>query len=155
MITLFLRLHFVPQSLIQKLRRIDWLGSALFIASSTSFIIPLTWGGVMYPWSSWRTLVPLTVGVCGLISFVLYEKFCATEPVIRLSVFGSRTGVVTYIGTFVHGILVCLLTSSSFCILSDYLKPNQHQEPLTFFPSSGPSYTTSPSTTKPSKTSRP
>lgn len=106
MITLFLRLHFVPQSLMKKLRRIDWVGSALFIASLTSFIIPLTWGGVIYPWSSWRTLVPLVIGASGLISFVLYEKFIAAEPVIRLSVFGNRTGVVTYIGSFVHGVLV-------------------------------------------------
>lgn len=118
MITLFLRLNFVPQSLVQKLRRIDWIETALFIASSTSFIIPLTWNGVNYPWSSSRTLVPLIIGACGLISFVVYEKFCAMEPVIRLSVFGNLTGVVTYLGTFVHGALVFLLTPSSYSILS-------------------------------------
>lgn len=129
MIALFLRLNFVRQSLVQKLRRVDWIGSALFIASSTSFIIPLTWGGVIYPWSSSRTLVPLIVGACGLISFVLYEKFFAKEPVIRLSVFGNRTGVVTYLGTFVHGILVCLLTFSSYYILSPYyLKTRQKNQ---------------------------
>lgn len=111
MIILFLRLHFVPQSLVKKLKRIDWLGSALFIASLSSFIVPLTWGGVIYPWSSWRTIVPLTIGAGSLISFVAYEKFVATEPVIRLSVFGTRTGVVTYFGSFVHGVLVCFFSS--------------------------------------------
>lgn len=116
MIALLLRLNFVPQSLVQKLRRIDWIETALSIASSTSFIIPLTWNGVNYPWSSSRTLVPLIIGACGLISFVVYGKFCAMEPVIRLSVFGNL--IVTYLGTFVHGALVFLLTPSSYSILS-------------------------------------
>jgi hypothetical protein len=117
MISLFLKLDFVPQSLAKKLKRVDWLGSALFIASLTSFMIPLSWGGILYPWNSWRTLLPLAIGALGLIGFVSYERFIAIEPLMRLSVFATRTGVVTYIGAFVHGILVYkflyLLSSST------------------------------------------
>lgn len=69
-------------------------------------MIPLTWGGIMYSWTSWRTLLPLIIGAVGLGMFVLYERFIAEEPVIRLSVFGTRTGIVTYFGAFVHGVLV-------------------------------------------------
>lgn len=67
-------------------------------------------GGVSYAWESWRTLVPLIVGLVGLIGFVLYEKYGAREPLIRLSIFQNRTAIVNYLGTIIHGmVLWCLL----------------------------------------------
>ncbi len=60
----------------------------------------------MYPWSHWRTLVPLLTCSAGLVGFVFYEAYVATEPLIRLSVFKNRTAAVTYLGTFVHGIVL-------------------------------------------------
>lgn len=107
---LFLKLHFVPQKLVDQLRRVDWVGSVLFIGSTTSFLIPITWGGVMYPWTSWRTLVPLIIGIVGLIVFVPYEAYVAKEPLIRLVIFKNRTSAASYLGTMLHGmILWCLL----------------------------------------------
>ena len=52
-----LKLAFKHTELSEKLRRVDWIGSVLFIGSTTSFLIPVTWGGVSYAWDSWRTLV--------------------------------------------------------------------------------------------------
>lgn len=52
-----LTLAFKRTQLSEKLRRVDWIGSVLFIGSTTSFLIPVTWGGVSYAWDSWRTLV--------------------------------------------------------------------------------------------------
>lgn len=43
-IPLFLRLNAVPSSVAEKLKRVDWVGSFIFVASMTSFLIPLTWG---------------------------------------------------------------------------------------------------------------
>lgn len=106
MVVLFLRMNVVPESIAAKLRRVDWVGSFVFVASTTSFLIPLTWGGIMYPWSHWRTLVPLILGATGLVGFVLYERYLAVEPVIRLSVFRNRTAVLGYFGTALHGIIV-------------------------------------------------
>lgn len=77
----------------------------LFIAATTGFLIPITWGGVMYPWNHWRTLVPLIVCGVGLIVFVIYEEWITRkgyEPMIRLSVFKNRTAAVTYFGTFIR-----------------------------------------------------
>ncbi|TGO48738.1 hypothetical protein BCON_0231g00220 [Botryotinia convoluta] len=65
-IPICLKLNIKQGSMWTKLKAFDWFGSFLFVASVTSFLIPLTWGGVMYAWSSVRTLVPLLVGV-GLI----------------------------------------------------------------------------------------
>lgn len=89
-----------------KLRRVDWVGCVLFVGSAVSFLIPLTWGGVMYSWSSWRTLVPLIVGVFGLILFVIWGEKFATEPLIPFRVMKNRSAAVNYLGTFLHGLIL-------------------------------------------------
>jgi hypothetical protein len=96
MIPIFLKLNFLPSSMASKLRRVDWVGTVVFVGSTTSFLIPITWGGVMYAWTSWRTLVPLTIGAVGLVGFVFWEMYGAPEPLIRLSVFGNRSACIAY-----------------------------------------------------------
>ena len=44
MIPLFLSLQYKTGDFLEKLKRVDWLGSFIFIASTTSFLIPVTWG---------------------------------------------------------------------------------------------------------------
>lgn len=105
-VPLFLRSNFAPANLALQLRRVDWIGSVLFIASTTSFLIPITWGGVSYAWSSWHTLVPLLLGLLGLTSFILYEARVATEPLIPLTLFQNRTAAVNYLGTIIHGMIL-------------------------------------------------
>ncbi|KAL8994387.1 MAG: hypothetical protein Q9169_005622 [Polycauliona sp. 2 TL-2023] len=105
-VPLFLKLAFKPTSLTAQLARVDWFGSFLFIASTTSFLIPITWGGVSYAWTSWHTLVPLCLGIAGLISFIAYEEVVATEPLIRLVIFKNRTAAVSYSATVLHGMIL-------------------------------------------------
>ena len=106
MVFLLLKQNFKRTQLGQQLRRVDWIGSVIFIGSTTSFLIPVTWGGVSYPWSSWRTLVPLLIGVAGLIAFVLYEALVAPEPLIRLSIFSNATSAAAYFQTVIHGMIL-------------------------------------------------
>jgi hypothetical protein len=112
MIVIFLRLNHRTNAFAEKLREVDWVGTVLFIASLTGFLIPLTWGGVMYPWSSWRTLVPLIVSAFGLVGFVVYEEWLAGQgkaPLIPFEVMKSRTAIVTYFGTFFRKLSINLL----------------------------------------------
>ncbi|KAK1088756.1 hypothetical protein LTR33_000392 [Friedmanniomyces endolithicus] len=60
----------------------------------------------MYPWTSWRTLVPLLVSAAGLVAFVVWEERYAREPLIRTSVTKNRTVAVTYLGDFLQGLLL-------------------------------------------------
>ncbi|KAL5315344.1 hypothetical protein ACEPPN_016211 [Leptodophora sp. 'Broadleaf-Isolate-01'] len=101
-----LRLHIKGGSIWTKLRAFDWFGSFLFVAATTSCLIPVTWGGVMYNWFSWRTLVPLILGLFGLIGFTLYSFYISTEPLIRRTLFNTPTAIVAYIGTLVQGLIV-------------------------------------------------
>ena len=64
----------------------------------------------MYAWNSVGTLVPMIIGTVGLIVFTLYEKYVATDPMIPMSIFGTRTAVVNYVGILIHGLtLWCIL----------------------------------------------
>lgn len=98
MIILFLNLHFQRSTLAKKLARIDWVGTLLFISSTTGFLIPVTWGGVNFAWRSWHTLVPLLTCGIGLIVFVIWEEYFASDPLIRMRIFKNRTAAATYFG---------------------------------------------------------
>ena len=101
-----LRLKHPPGDLISKLVHFDWVGAVLLTASTTSFLMPVSWGGVMFPWSSFRTLVPLILGICGLVIFFIYDRYFVKTPLIPLSILNNRTAAVNYIGTIVHGIVL-------------------------------------------------
>ncbi|CAG8426064.1 unnamed protein product [Penicillium salamii] len=101
---------FYEESTKQKLGRVDWIGFGLFIPSISSFLIPLTWGGELFDWKSWHTLVPLLVGVAGLAAFVIYEMFIAKEPFLLKTIFRDWNAKLVYVQTFLHGLIVwCLL----------------------------------------------
>ncbi|PQE20256.1 major facilitator superfamily transporter protein [Rutstroemia sp. NJR-2017a BBW] len=120
-IGLFLKINRTAGKLTEKVKRFDWLGSVIFVASSVSFLIPVTWGGVMYAWDSWRVLFPLLVGVAGLVGFAFYERRLSSrafdsegnllpgenvEPIIRFSIFNNWTTRIAYFQTMVHGIVL-------------------------------------------------
>lgn len=106
MVPAFMKLNLIPGSIAQKLKRVDWLGNIIFIAATTSFLIPITWGGVQYPWTSWHTLVPLFVGVAGLVGFAVYEKYVAAEPTIRLDVLGNYNMAYSLFAGFINNLIV-------------------------------------------------
>ncbi|KAL4770136.1 major facilitator superfamily domain-containing protein [Aspergillus nidulans var. acristatus] len=105
LILFFFRLERPSGSLKAKLRRIDYIGTTLFISSLSSFLIPLTWGGIMYPWTSWHTLVPLCLGAAGLAVFTVYS-IKATDPMIPRSVFGNRSAVIAFITSGLQGLIL-------------------------------------------------
>ncbi|KAJ5679515.1 hypothetical protein N7462_007759 [Penicillium macrosclerotiorum] len=109
LIPIFLKLDRKPAPLLESLKCVDYIGSILFVASLSSFLIPLTWGGIMYEWDSWHTLVPLILGLVGLAGFVLYEKDFAQQPLVPIVIFNNRTILASYIGTFLHGIILWAL----------------------------------------------
>ncbi|KAF6813796.1 major facilitator superfamily transporter [Colletotrichum plurivorum] len=91
----------------QRLRRIDWAGNAILIASVTSLLLSLTWAGTLHPWSSWRTLVPMVLGLTGLAGFVYFESGpWLSEPTMPVRLFQNRTSAAVYATSFLHGMLL-------------------------------------------------
>jgi hypothetical protein len=63
---------------------VDRVGAMLFIASISCFLIGTSWVGQMYPWSSWNTYVPITLGVAGVVGTLVWERYGAETHFIHL-----------------------------------------------------------------------
>ncbi|KAI1374781.1 MFS general substrate transporter [Hypoxylon crocopeplum] len=103
---LFLRVHWDKSATAyEKLRRLDYVGNGILIASAVSILIALTWADVLYTWASWHILVPLIVGVSGMILFVVFEGLpSVTEPVMPLRLFHNRTAIILYVISFLNAV---------------------------------------------------
>jgi hypothetical protein len=103
---IFLKLEHRERTTKEKLSDIDWIGSFLLIASTTSFLIPVTWGGVMYSWSHWRTLVPLIIGALGLVGFTYFEGCIAKTTTIPVALFRNPSTSISYFISFLQGMVL-------------------------------------------------
>ncbi|CAG8458779.1 36321_t:CDS:2 [Racocetra persica] len=77
----FLHLPKPPGSLLNKIKRVDIIGTIVMISSTVCILLPLNWGGSTYPWNSPVVIIPLCVGAIGYIIFGLVENYIVTEPV--------------------------------------------------------------------------
>lgn len=87
------------------MKRVDWAGNALLVAAVTSILLALTWGGSEQPWSSWRTILPLVLGLIGLFLFLAFETK-VPEPTTPLRLFTNRTSLAGFWCAFTHNMLV-------------------------------------------------
>ncbi len=89
----------------RRLKRIDWVGNIIFVLSMVSVLIALSWSGSTYPWSSYRIIVPLTLGFVGFGLFIVYEasSFCV-NPTMPLHLFSNRTSGTAFALTFLHSL---------------------------------------------------
>ncbi|ORY70309.1 major facilitator superfamily domain-containing protein [Pseudomassariella vexata] len=104
-INIFLRLKSVPGSLREKVRRADWAGTAISVSAVTTLLLGMTWGGVMFPWDSWQTIIPILVGLLGLFGFAMYEKRFPVEPIIRIDLLCSYNMLYSLMAAFFHTVL--------------------------------------------------
>ncbi|KAL0935207.1 major facilitator superfamily transporter [Colletotrichum truncatum] len=109
MVFFFLKQTKIPGDFMGKLGRFDWLGSFLFTAGSTSFLFGISTGGVMYEWNSFRSLLPLILGVVILVVFGYWELKLAKEPIINKGIFNNWTMIANYIMTVFHGMILWTL----------------------------------------------
>ncbi|OJJ34594.1 hypothetical protein ASPWEDRAFT_113823 [Aspergillus wentii DTO 134E9] len=72
-------------SVLKRLRRLDYLGSALLIIAFVAGVIGLNFGGVQYPWHSGGIIAALVVSGVAFVAFALQQVFClATTAQTRL-----------------------------------------------------------------------
>ncbi|KAJ5823819.1 Major facilitator superfamily domain general substrate transporter [Penicillium robsamsonii] len=110
LVLLFLFLHTEYQrdtTFSQKIKRIDYIGNFLIMGATAAVLCALTYGGSRYAWSSWRIVVPLVLGLAGLVIFMVFEqsKF-SREPVVPPRLFKNRTSLVVFINTFLFTVLL-------------------------------------------------
>ncbi|KAJ5648323.1 hypothetical protein N7490_004695 [Penicillium lividum] len=71
-----------------QLRSVDWFGQALFIASF------------------YQTLLPLCLGVVGIVVKIFWEFFGTSHPFIRLSILTDRSSLAVYTAAIVQGTIM-------------------------------------------------
>jgi EmrB/QacA subfamily drug resistance transporter len=86
--------------------RIDYPGAALLVAATTSVLLLLSWGGVVYPWAS-AVILGLGATSAILIVILVIQELNAAEPILPMRLFRNAT--------FSIGVVVCsLLMMSAF-----------------------------------------
>jgi MFS family permease len=110
LVFVFLKLRIPPGSFKEKIGRMDWIGNAIVMASSTAIVIALTWGGIQFSWSSVQVLVPLILGLVGIAAWFIYEGTFATHPIVPYRLLSNRTSLSGYIQTFIVPIPVFATT---------------------------------------------
>lgn len=79
------------RSRMDQLKRLDFVGLALFISGLVLFLMGLSWGGQSYPWKSAQTISTIVVGVAALVAFVLYDTYLHQgDPLLPMHLFKSR-----------------------------------------------------------------
>jgi hypothetical protein len=82
----------------QQLKDFDYVGTFLFVAGLTLFILGLSWGGGVYPWKSAHTIATMVIGGVTLISFALWEVYAdLKEPLLPVHLFKNFAWVVSCI----------------------------------------------------------
>lgn len=82
----------------------------IFVAGVTALVLGLTWGGSTYSWSSFRVLVPLILGIFGILAFVVLELRYVAYPTVPFAALKDRTTLVGYVQTFIHSlIMMCIV----------------------------------------------
>jgi MFS family permease len=107
----FLTLKPQPGRLLEKILRVDFIGASTFTLSLSLFLIPITWGGVLFAWSSPYTIVLMIVGIVGLFAFFVAEaRLNIEKPFIPLQTLTNRTAVLTQITIILQSLILYGLT---------------------------------------------
>jgi EmrB/QacA subfamily drug resistance transporter len=93
---------FLKLPTVRRRARIDWLGAFLLGAGVTALVLMTTWAGTEFAWVSVPTFLLVAVALGGGAAFVWWE-LRATEPLVPLTVFRSRSFTMVSILAFVSG----------------------------------------------------
>jgi hypothetical protein len=94
-------------SFSQRMKRLDFVGNGILMASTVAILFALTYGGSKYAWSSWHTLVPLILGLCGFLAFAAYENSSfPSESVMPPHLFSHRTSFIVAVNTWLNSALL-------------------------------------------------
>lgn len=106
LLALFLQVNYKKDSFANMVRRVDLSGNALLIAAIVAVLLALTYGGAEQPWSSWRIIVPLVLGIAGFAAFLVLESTkLVPEPTMPFRLFSNRTSLAAFGITFIHATL--------------------------------------------------
>ncbi|KAG0265808.1 hypothetical protein DFQ27_000343 [Actinomortierella ambigua] len=102
-VIVFLRLPFESQKLKEQLARIDYIGTLLIIAVVVCLLLPITWGGVEYPWNH-GAIIGLFCVAAALIATLVYAETKAYEAIVPPRLFKNFNVATIFLVNFFTGI---------------------------------------------------
>ncbi|KAF4996731.1 hypothetical protein FGRMN_4294 [Fusarium graminum] len=90
------------------IKNLDWIGILLYIISSTSLVLPLTWAGSRFPWKSPQTIAPLAVSAVVFVALGVYERR-TKRPMFPQSMFKEKSTILQFVNATIHGILMWMV----------------------------------------------
>ncbi|CAK5262070.1 unnamed protein product [Mycena citricolor] len=124
----------------QKLLAIDYIGTILTLAGCALLMLPLIWGGVIFPWTSSVVLAPLVSGFVVVGLFCFWEWKGARLPIVPSASSGLCSGeiVTLLVHIFKHstvtGVLIAMFVNGFVFFSSLYYLPQFFQAALGFSP---------------------
>jgi len=103
-ILFFLPLKHNSGEYLEKMKKIDYGGVVLNIASTLLVLVPLSGGGVTYAWSSPFFIAATVTGVVLAILFVLYEWKLVALPIMPLRLYRAPHCWALYLQSFLTGL---------------------------------------------------
>lgn len=103
-ILFFLPLKHRSGDYVEKIRKIDYGGVFLNIASTLLVLIPISGGGVQYAWSSPFFIAATTTGAVLAILFVLHQWKLVALPIMPLRLYQAPHCWSLYLQTFLMGL---------------------------------------------------
>ncbi|KAJ7136573.1 major facilitator superfamily domain-containing protein [Mycena epipterygia] len=93
----------VQGNIRSKLLAVDYVGTLLTLAGCTLLMLPLIWGGVIFPWRSSVVLAPLVSGFVVVAIFCCWEWKGARLPIVPMHIFKQTTVTGVFISMFANG----------------------------------------------------
>ncbi|CAE6423733.1 unnamed protein product, partial [Rhizoctonia solani] len=90
---------------LEKVRKVDFIGSLLSLASVVLILVPISGGGTYYSWHSALVITMLSVGSVLAVLFLLVEWRVAALPILPLHLFCVKNILIIYTTTILTGII--------------------------------------------------
>ena len=75
----------------EKAKQLDAIGLLVFIPCIVTFLLVLTWGGALYPWSNWRIILLFVIAGVTLVAFAGVQYWQGDKATVPFSVIKQRT----------------------------------------------------------------
>lgn len=93
-------------SVLDELKKVDYLGTGLLTFSVVMLLISLSTGGAPNPWSHWSVITPLVFGLVGFVGLAFWERSTRCKyPIMPPHVFSNRTTIISFTLTAIHGFI--------------------------------------------------
>ncbi|TGJ78118.1 hypothetical protein E0Z10_g10648 [Xylaria hypoxylon] len=93
------------------LRRIDYVGNLILVASTILILYVLTYAGSKYPWNSQHIKALLVVDLMLMAVFFVYERSSlCSHPLVPAIPFSNQTSSASLFISFIHSILLTWAT---------------------------------------------